>query len=560
MSQERHELPSSSSDGQARAKILAGEALQEFTPTSLVNYRSGGRLLVLGKSPDCLAAANALRDDLECTIWIPSDKAPESALEHGFRTVHGGNPELHGALGQFKLSLDMTDGDLPLEPGLLEHDLVLDLGEHKLIDAELLPVGYYAPATDEALERDLKLLPGMTGEFEKPKYFHYNAGLCAHGRSGLPGCTRCLDACPAVAITSLGDTVSVDPYLCQGGGSCVAACPTGAMTYAFPRVSDLLGHIQSLLNSYREEGGTDPVLLFHDAWSGYQIYGPLANTLSERVLPIQLEEIGSIGMDAWISCLAFGAAGVVMAITHGTPPRMSRELAEQISFTLPILTGMGYPENCLAMVNVEEPAATAMLSEGMPRSQLKRTARFAPQEDKRTNLRNGINHLYSQAGSTRKSMDLPSAAPFGEIRVDQQVCTLCMGCVAVCPTKALRDGSDLPQLKFMEWDCVQCGLCEKACPENAITRHARFIYDNDARHQVRMLYEEQPLCCIVCGKAFATQSMLKVVSEKLAGHWMFQTEQAKRRLYMCEHCRVKDMLQSQSGQNDSAIFEGIAKK
>jgi hypothetical protein len=51
-----------------------------------------------------------------------------------------------------------------------------------------------------------------------------------------------------------------------------------------------------------------------------------------------------------------------------------------------------------------------------------------------------------------------------------------------------------------------------------------------------------------------------VVSEKLEGHWMFQNEQAKRRLYMCEHCRVKDMLQSQSGQSDNAIFEGIAKK
>lgn len=555
MSQENLELPSTSSDGQARAKALAGKPMQEFTPTSLVNYRSGGRLLLLGPAADCLAAADILRDDLECTLWIPSDKAPESVLEHGFKTVRGGNPRLHGALGQFKLSLEGDSVNLPPEPGLLEYDLVLDLGNPKLIDAEILPVGYYSPSTAKALERDLKLLPGMTGEFEKPKYFQYNPSLCAHGRVGLGGCTRCLDACPAVAITSLGDTVSVDPYLCQGGGSCVAACPTGAMTYAFPLVSDLLGHVQTLLNSYREAGGADPVLLFHDAWSGYQIYGTLADTLSERVLPVQLEEVGSIGMDAWLSCLAFGAAGVVMAVTNGTPARMSRELADQIGFTRPILAGMGYPEACLSMVNVEDPAATTMLDDGIPRSRLKRPARFVPQEDKRTNLRNAINHLHAQAESPRKSVDLPAAAPFGEIRVDQQACTLCMGCVAVCPTKALRDGSDLPQLKFVEWDCVQCGLCEKACPESAITRHARFIFDNDARHQVRMLYEEQPLCCIVCGKAFATQSMLKVVSEKLGDHWMFQTEQAKRRLYMCEHCRVKDMLQSQAGQSDTAISD-----
>jgi ferredoxin len=545
------ELSRTTSDGKARAQALAMEPVKEFTPTSLVNYVSGGRVLILGKEADCLAAASVLRDDLQCTVWIPSNKAPAVSLEQGFRVIRGGNPSLEGALGRFTLGLEQDESSDPLEPALLAHDLVLDLGKPALLDAELLPVGYYAPATAEALAKDLKVLPGMTGEFEKPKYFNYNASLCAHSRSGLPGCTRCLDACPAMAITSLGEQVSVDPYLCQGGGSCVAACPTGAMTYAFPRVSDLLNHVKSLLGAYQDNGGSDPVLLFHDGWSGLQIHGSLAEALPERVLPIQLEEIGSIGMDAWMSCLAYGASAVVMAVTGGTPSRMSREIAAQITFALPILTGMGYSERCLSMVVVDEPGAADALDDSLPRSQLKRVARFAPQEDKRTNLRSAINHLHSQSGSSRKSIDLPPAAPFGEIRVDQQACTLCMGCVAVCPTSALRDGADLPQLKFMEWDCVQCGLCEKACPEKAITPHARFVYDQEARHQVRMLNEEKPFCCIVCGKAFATQSMLKVVSEKLEGHWMWQTEKAKRRLYMCDICRAKDMMQSQLSENDS---------
>jgi hypothetical protein len=47
--------------------------------------------------------------------------------------------------------------------------------------------------------------------------------------------------------------------------------------------------------------------------------------------------------------------------------------------------------------------------------------------------------------------------------------------------------------------------------------------------------------------------MLKVVTEKLDGHWMFQSENAKRRLYMCEHCRVKDMMQSQADKSDMPI-------
>ena len=38
-----------------------------------------------------------------------------------------------------------------------------------------------------------------------------------------------MDACPTQAIVSAGDRIEVDPYLCQGGGSCASACPTGAI-------------------------------------------------------------------------------------------------------------------------------------------------------------------------------------------------------------------------------------------------------------------------------------------------------------------------------------------
>jgi len=116
-----------------------------------------------------------------------------------------------------------------------------------------------------------------------------------------------------------------------------------------------------------------------------------------------------------------------------------------------------------------------------------------------------------------------------------------MACVSVCPTNALQDGRGLPQLNFREWSCVQCGLCERSCPESAISLHRRFLYDVEAREKPRVLHEEQPVCCVSCGKPFATRSMLEVLSQKLAGHWMFQTEEARRRLHMCEDCRVRDL-------------------
>jgi len=406
-------------------------------------------------------------------------------------------------------------------------------------------VGYFAPAGKSgALERALAELVELKGEFEKPKYFAFDPELCAHGRSGLTGCTRCLDACPTRAITSAGDVVAVDPYLCQGAGSCVAACPSGAMSYAFPKASNLLTHLQGLLEDYRAAGGEGAVLLLHDGWSGVAIRERHAAAMPENVIPVEIEEIGSTGIDTWLAALAYGARGVRLAVTKGTPARVTGELGAQAGFATSLLAGMGYSGEAIAVVECDAEDLSGAWA-GLPETGIDRPARFAAPDDKRGLLRLAIEHLYRQAPEPKKSVELPAGAPFGEIHVARDACTLCMGCVSVCPAGALAAGGDLPQLRFTEWNCVQCGLCESACPEDAIALHPRFLFDAEARQQPRVLHEEPPFCCVTCGKPFATQAMLDTLARKLEGHWMFQTEEARRRLQMCDHCRVQDMFRSE---------------
>ena len=121
-----------------------------------------------------------------------------------------------------------------------------------------------------------------------------------------------------------------------------------------------------------------------------------------------------------------------------------------------------------------------------------------------------------------------------------------MSCVSACPTFALQDGRGLPQLNFREWSCVQCGLCVRTCPEDALALSPRLLNDIEARERPRILHEEQPVCCVGCGKPFATRSILDKLTRKLEGHWMFQTEEARRRLQMCEDCRVRDMFAAEA--------------
>lgn len=545
------DLPAASGDGLARNRALGERARAEVTPTSIVTFLSQGRLLIIGDEARSLAVAEGLADQLHCVVLTNPGTGPDVVDTGTIQIARFAAPEVNGSLGNFTVTVEV-DGERKLLVTQLARagdrfDLVLDLGETALLTHEVLPLGYYAPGTDATrLDEVVASLPEMCGEFEKPKFFVYDPEICAHGSSGIGGCTRCIDACPTLAIQSIGDKVEVDANLCQGGGGCVAACPSGAMRYAYPSVSDLLNYVRSLLRAYRDAGGENPCLVFYDGAAEDWVADGLRNSKAENLLPVRLEEIGSIGMDAWLTCLAYGAGSVVLAIAEETPGRVRAEIEAQESFTRPIIDALGFTADSLLLA---ENAATeaSVFSRKFPLSPLQRFAAYAAPDEKRTLVRLAVEHLVTAAGAQKKQVKLPPGAPFGEIKVDRQACTLCMGCVDVCPVNALRDGAGLPQLNFSEASCVQCGLCEKACPEDAIRLGPRFLFDADARQATRRLNEEQPFCCISCGKPFATRSMLDAMQRKLEGHWMFESEEARKRLQMCENCRVKDMFSGEAG-------------
>jgi ferredoxin len=272
-------------------------------------------------------------------------------------------------------------------------------------------------------------------------------------------------------------------------------------------------------------------------------------------------------MDTWLSVLAYGAAGVTLLCFPDTPPSVRRELEEQRGFSAAILAGMGYDEHLIRLREVSDQAALMAALQAAASHETFEPATFQPQNEKRTNIRLAAEHLYEQAIESRdgrgsakqdaraesppETAPLPAGAPFGELLINKETCTLCMACVSVCPASALSDGGNEPKLNFIEWNCVQCGLCETACPEDAIERHTRFVYDPRLRRATRVLNEDKPFHCVGCGKAFATTKVIDSMREKLSGHWMFQKPEAVKRLEMCEDCRVKDMFKDGGGLLDA---------
>ena len=172
---------------------------------------------------------------------------------------------------------------------------------------------------------------------------------------------------------------------------------------------------------------------------------------------------------------------------------------------------------------------------------------------KRSVMSLALADLYKAAPNKVDTLDLPEGAPFGTLEVDVEGCTLCLACVGACPTGALKDNEDKPQLSFAEEACVQCGLCKNTCPEKVITLVPRLSFLEAAR-SYQVIKEEEPFECIRCGKPFGTRSTIENMLKKLEGHPMFQEKGGTERLKMCDDCRIFAL-----AEEDEHPFAGSAR-
>ncbi len=526
MSEVEHTLEESRN---LRARSAAQAAAERLTQqaTGVVKYESRGRVLVVGGEEAQWFAAR-LSDPLHAEILLT-----EGEEEAGVpSTAVGGRAlSIDGHLGAFRIELG-EKGRHNYQS--INTDLVVDLGAEPLIASEIPPPGYWRFGREPAdLDAAWLAVDGMVGTFEKPRYFDYDPNICAHGRSGQSGCSRCIDACPADAIISIGEQVEVNPNLCQGGGICATVCPTGAMRYAYPAAGDTAERVRVMLKTYVEAGGGDPVVMFAAESDAADLPPTPPNVLLTVV-----EELASVGHELWLAAIAWGARCVLLADGGSVPGKARAALDQQIAHCGELLQGLGYDRSALRTIDTRTGPAACQPVPGLPIPAL-----FAATGDKRQLAGLALSRLWEESAGRPEAFALSTGAPYGRILVDTEKCTLCMACTSVCPARALSAGDETPRLVFHEANCVQCGICANACPETAISLESRLLADPEKRRQPVTLHEEPPFCCVGCGKPFATRHVIDNILDKLAGHAMFQTDRARRRLQMCEDCRVVDAVQ-----------------
>ncbi|HUF80816.1 MAG TPA: 4Fe-4S binding protein [Burkholderiales bacterium] len=590
------------------AALLALADLPDPEPVPVVSYQSGGQLLIIGPAAAALPWADRLAEPLSVSVLVTDGGGRHELPADRRYPVFSGNPTaVAGYLGAFQVKWQQANpidlelctrcnacirvcpeqaidfsyqidldrckahrkcvtacgdiGAIDFEREAKERsdtfDLVLDLSREPLIRVPQPPQGYFAPGSDPLAQAlAVQQLAQQVGEFEKPKFFEYKEKICAHGRSGIVGCTRCLDVCSTQAIASdLGENrVKVEPHLCMGCGGCATVCPSGAMSYAYPRVADMGTRIKTVLQVYREAGGDNACLLFHNTTDGRELLARLARRgkgLPAQVIPLEVFHVASLGLDLVLGSIALGAARVVVLSAGSEPEAYHAALERQAGLAQDIMSGLGLGEGRFQVIRTGNllDLEKALWTAPVPRALTPAT--FNLSNDKRATLDFTLDHLLRHAPVQKEQIPLAAGAPYGTVEVDGEKCTLCLACVGACPEGALLDAKDKPQLRFIERNCVQCGLCEKTCPENAIALATRLLLTPEAT-QARVLNEDRVFECVRCGKPFGSQRIIDNMLGKLATHSMFRDPAALRRLQMCQDCRVADMFEK---QDDGTIFD-----
>jgi ferredoxin len=544
--------------GPKMAALIAA-ASEPVPDVPLVNLTSEGITLVYGRDERAIEGAKLLADHLDVTVLIsrPKDIAPPRTTE--FPVVKGTIRAAKGHLGAFELTVDDYAAPDPSSRGALRFgaardgtvsrcDLVLDLsGGAPLFPAHDLRDGYLRADPDNPAAMLAAVLKArdLVGSFDKPRYITFAEHLCAHSRSKIVGCRRCLDLCPTGAIAPAGDHVAIDPNICAGCGQCAAACPTGAASYALPPADTLLRKLRAMLSAYREAGGASAIVLLHDEPHGAALIDALArhgSGLPANVLPLAINEVTQVGLEAVAAAFAYGASSLRF-LTREKPRHDVAGLYKTIALAEPILSGLGFGTGRVATIETDDPFALGETLRAIaPAAGVTQPAAFSAIGAKRDVLRLALRELHHAAPVPVDIVALPEGAPFGKVELNVEGCTLCLSCVAACPTGALSDDQERPVLRFAEDACVQCGLCKATCPEKVITLTPQLDF-RAATSRARVLKEEEPFCCISCGKPFGVKSSIERVAAKLEGkHWMFQNS-AKRLdvIKMCADCRVTVM-------------------
>ncbi len=533
--------------------------------THKVEMSSRGRISIIGEENNAYDTAVKLSKRLDVTLILLKNPSLPPIYEKNFNIFKGSKVDINGHFGNFKIAINEKASFDPsskenwkfikAEKEDVSSDIIIDmLSKDPSISNYKKLKGYYyvEPQNTLKLYRIMFEVTGLIGTFHKPKYIDFNKDLCAHSRNKQIGCTKCLDICPTTAIKTIQHNITIDPFICEGCGNCSASCPTEAITYQYPPTEITYTKIRSVLNTFLNNGGLSPSILFFTQETGFPIISIISRLdkgLDSSTLPIELDSLGQISAELLWVCYSLGASNINILLGKKDED-ITTSLNQQLLIAKALLKNLNY-KYTINIIEESDPfiVSKAITSSPIPKS-IDKFTDFLPIGGKRKVANIALSYLKKESTIDLNVIPLPENAPYGTININKNNCTLCLSCVGVCPTGALIDNKDSPTLSFKESLCVQCSLCVSTCPENALKLSPQLNFSDEAKN-FKTLNKEEPFKCVSCSKPFGIKSSINKTIEKLKEHSMFfNNPEALNRLKMCDNCRVIDQFQIEDRKSE----------
>ena len=451
------------------ALIRHSQEINYSTPS--LNLISHGRCLVyfeLKNNENELAEVSnyceKLSSHLGVTLLI-SNYAPTAFDKNiSYQFCKGKIKSINGHFSNFKLIIDkfaelkhssksnfeFNDDSDGVET---ECDLIINFTDQLIVNSEHKRDGYFKTNinnTRELLEIYAKVIE-MIGEFEKPLYVKYDENFCAHSRNEISGCNNCLDVCPANAIKSNGNFVSIDPGICGGCGFCGSVCPSNAIQTDYPPLEFILIQTKKIVENYLLAGGKNPQILLHDSEYGNEMISILSrhfDGLPSNLIPYELHSTGRIGHDLIVSLIALGYEKIYVL----TDPRLASEHVHvplQLDLAKNMINGVAKSvnQNFIKIITNNDPEEVSNIIYRNKDGVKLKLQPYNPLGKPRGIVRVAMQSLQKN-NDKRKLIELPKDSPYGTLDIDKEKCTICLSCVGACPASALQDNPDAPQLSL----------------------------------------------------------------------------------------------------------------
>jgi len=104
--------------------------------------------------------------------------------------------------------------------------------------------------------------------------------------------------------------------------------------------------------------------------------------------------------------------------------------------------------------------------------------------------------------SATPSLRYDAGLPWASLKIDQRDCATCGTCVNMCPTGAITRTIENGRLShhFSSALCINCRLCEEACPQQVISFDPEFDARDLVREGARAITDIRLHACEICGE------------------------------------------------------------